>query len=184
MTKESSNTAYAQLIEDVGVKNVTTLAHQMGITSDLPEVPSVVLGTGDVSVLDMASTYSTFMDTGQHYDPVVISKVTDAKGNVLYQPTYTPTKVLDPQVSTTVSWILDQVVEGGTGTGAQFGQPVAGKTGTTEHYRDAWFVGYTCQLTAAVWVGYPGAETKYMDNVHGTPGGRRAPSPRPSSAPS
>jgi penicillin-binding protein 1A len=167
MTRESSNTAYAQLIEDVGVKNVTTLAHQMGITADLPEVPSVVLGTGDVSVLDMASVYSTFMDSGEHFQPVIISKVTDAKGNVLYQPTLTPTKVLDPQVASTASWILDQVVESGTGTGAQFGQPVAGKTGTTEHFRDAWFVGYTCQLTAAVWVGYPGAETKYMDDVHG-----------------
>jgi penicillin-binding protein 1A len=167
MTKESSNTAYAQLIEDIGVKNVTTLGHEMGITSTLKDVPSVVLGTSEVSVLDMASTYSTFMDNGEHFEPIVISKVTDAKGNVLYQPTLTPTKVLDPQVSNTVSWILDQVVEGGTGTGAQFGQPVAGKTGTTENYRDAWFVGFTCQLTAAVWVGYPGPETKYMTSVHG-----------------
>ncbi|MBI2705915.1 MAG: transglycosylase domain-containing protein [Actinobacteria bacterium] len=167
MTKKSSNTAYAQLIDMIGTQPVVDLAAKMGIKSKLPNVPSMVLGTGDVSPLEMASAFSTFMDKGEHVEPMVVTKVEDSKGQVIYEARNQRTKVLDPAVNEAVSWVLNQVVEGGTGTAAKFGQPVAGKTGTTENYRDAWFNGFTCQLTASVWVGYPGPETKYMDNVHG-----------------
>ncbi len=167
-TRKSSNTAYAQMILDVGVDNAAALAKRMGITSDVPNYPSIVLGTSSVSVLDMASVYSTFADNGEHVDPIVVSRVTDAKGAVLYEAPNTRQRVLSEDVAKGVNWTLNQVVESGTGTGAKFGQPAAGKTGTTDEYRDAWFVGYTCSLTSAVWMGYPGTETpSYMNNVHG-----------------
>ncbi len=82
-------------------------------------------------------------------------------------------QVIPPEVADTVTYCLRQVVLGGTGSSAEFGKPIAGKTGTTQDNRDAWFVGYTPKLTAAVWMGYPGTETRYMDDVHGHRGHRR-----------
>ena len=164
-TMQSSNTAYAQLMLDVGPKNVADLATQMGITSPLKAVPALTLGTSEVSVLDMASGYSTLADNGEHIKPAVVTKVTDAKGNVLYENKVIRKRVLDAKDVAKVNYILNQVVEGGTGTGARIGQPSAGKTGTTENNRDAWFVGFTCKLTTAVWVGYP--DGTFMKSVHG-----------------
>ncbi len=170
-TRFSSNTAYAQIIQETGAQPVVDLANQMGITSTLPAVPSLVLGSGDVSVLDMASAYSTFANDGEHVGPYVVTKVTNAQGQVLWEAPFERTRVLDESVAQSVNWVLNQVVESGTGTAARFGQPVAGKTGTTDEYRDAWFVGYTCKLTAAVWVGYPepnpDGTPRLMQNVHG-----------------
>ncbi len=169
-TQWSSNTAYAQLVMDVGVQNVVSLAHRMGVTAELPVVPSVVLGTGNVSVLDMASAYSTLADRGEHIKPIVVTRVTDSKGTILYEADGAKERVLTEEVADSVNWTLNQVVERGTGISARFDQPSAGKTGTTENYRDAWFVGFTCKMTAAVWMGYPGqseSEPRYMDNVHG-----------------
>jgi penicillin-binding protein 1A len=166
-TRKSSNTAYAQLILDVGVDNAAALATRLGVSADVPDYPSIVLGTSEVSVLDMASAYSTFADKGEHIQPSVVSRVTDAKGTVLYEAPSQRQRVLSEEVAQGVNWALNQVIENGTGTGAKFGQPAAGKTGTTDEYRDAWFVGYTCSLTTAVWMGYPGTETKLMKSVHG-----------------
>jgi len=119
----------------------------------------------------MASAYSTLADGGELRPPFIVSKVTDAKGNVLYEHQVKGDKVLDDKVAEEVNYTLNQVVEGGTATGAKISQPAAGKTGTTENYRDAWFVGYTCKLTAAVWLGYPdldaNGQTRYMKSVHG-----------------
>jgi penicillin-binding protein 1A len=150
---------------DVGPKNVADLATQMGITSPLKAVPALTLGTSEVSVLDMASAYSTLADNGEHIKPTVVTKVTDAKGNVLFENEVIRKRVLDAKDVAKVNYILNQVVEGGTGTGARIGQPSAGKTGTTENNRDAWFVGFTCKLTTAVWVGYP--DGTFMKSVHG-----------------
>jgi len=170
-TAKSSNTAFAQLMLEVGPQNVVALAERMGITSQLDAYPATVLGTEEVSVLDMASAYSTFADGGVHIDPYVVTRVTDAAGRVLYENEIQRDQILDAAQVEQVNWALHQVVEGGTGTAAQFGQPAAGKTGTTENYRDAWFVGYTCRLTAAVWMGYPGVDEvgndRLMENVRG-----------------
>ena len=170
-TMKSSNTAYVQLMQDVGPANVVELAHRMGITSELDPFLSLTLGTGDVSVLDMASAYSTLADGGTHTKPYVVTKVTDASGDVLFENKVESEKILDDKVVEEVGYTLNQVVEGGTGTGAKIGQPAAGKTGTTENYRDAWFVGYTCKLTTAVWMGYPTPDADGqpipMKSVHG-----------------
>jgi len=140
----------------------------MGIAAEVPEVPAITLGAADVSVLDMTTAFSVFSQRGELVGPWPVRKVTDASGTVLWEAPLERQRVLDPDVADTMNWVLRQVVEGGTGTAASgVGQVVAGKTGTAENFRDAWFIGYTCRLTAGVWVGYAGPETRYMSSVHG-----------------
>lgn len=173
-TRVSSNTVYAQLMLEVGPSNVVDLAERLGVRTELPAVNSLVLGSGDVSVLDMASAYSTFARRGEHIEPIFITKVeqvVDGELKVLFQANGTGEQVMRSGDADQVNWILRQVVLGGTGTGANPGYPVAGKTGTSGDYRDAWFVGYSPRLTTAVWMGYPdldeNGETRFMTDVHG-----------------
>jgi penicillin-binding protein 1A len=133
----------------------------------------LVLGTSDVSVLDMASAYSTLSREGARIDPIVVVRVEDSDGNVLRTFGPESEQVMAESTAQTVNWVLSQVIQDGTGRSAAIEQPAAGKTGTTEEYRDAWFVGYTCSLTAAVWVGYdqanPDGTPRLMTSVHGEP---------------
>ena len=120
----------------------------------------------------MASAYTTFRDHGLHSQPVMIERVEDSRGNIIFEADDPPQQFISPEVADTVTTALRGVVSGGTGTAAQLsGWDVAGKTGTTQNNKDAWFVGYTCKLTAAVWVGYPepdaNGDPRYMKNVHG-----------------
>jgi penicillin-binding protein 1A len=130
----------------------------MGIHTQLKPVPSAVLGTNPVNPLDMASAYGTFATNGVHHPPVAIKKITNASGRVLYRDDSHPTRVLPPEVSYITTTALAQVVQRGTGVAANIGRPEAGKTGTAEEYRDAWFIGYTPALVAAVSMGYPQGE--------------------------
>ena len=164
-TASSINTYFAQLVMDIDPDNLASLATRMGVASPLTPVPSLVLGTSAVSPLDMAAGYSTLMNEGEKVDPVVVTRVTDASGRVLYDSAGKRTRVLDKNITDQVSWDLSGVIANGTGTGAEFGQPAAGKTGTTQDHRDAWFVGYTCSLTASVWNGF--VDNRPMDNVRG-----------------
>ncbi|MEO7429957.1 MAG: transglycosylase domain-containing protein, partial [Acidimicrobiales bacterium] len=174
-TRVSSNTAYAQLMLEVGPEAVVELARKLGISAELPVVNSLVLGTGEVSVLDMATGFSTFANRGVHNKPTLIQKIdqVDEGGKGLSSvEQFTPSadRVLTAQEADLVTYCLRQVVTAGTAKAADIGKPVAGKTGTTQDNRDAWFVGYTPKLTAAVWMGYagaPGAEVRFMDDVHG-----------------
>jgi penicillin-binding protein 1A len=173
-TRASSNTAYAQLMMEVGPEAVVDLAGKLGISAALPAVNSLVLGTGEVSVLDMATGFSTFANRGVRNDPTLIAKIeqVDEDGDVTLVQQHTPSgeRVLTDQEADLVTYCLRKVVLEGTGRAANFGKQVAGKTGTTQDNRDAWFVGYTPRLTAAVWMGYrgaPGAEVRFMDDVHG-----------------
>ena len=164
-TASSINTYFAQLVMDIDPENLASLATHMGVESPLAPNPSLVLGTSAVSPLDMASGYSTLMDNGEHVAPVVVTRVTDASGRVLYEAPDKRESVLSQDITDQVSWALSGVITGGTGTGAQFGQPAAGMTGTTQDHRDAWFVGYTCSITAAVWNGF--VDNSPMDDVRG-----------------
>jgi penicillin-binding protein 1A len=174
-TKHSSNTVFAQLMMKVHPQNVIPLAYKMGITTDLPEVNSLVLGTGGVFPLDMASGYSTFAHRGTHIPPTGITKVEVPNGSGGYDtvPFSQPqTQPLTKQESDLVTYALQGVVHGGTGSGAFFGKDIAGKTGTTEDNKDAWFVGFTPNgYTTAVWMGYRNAPedgpAKLMTSVHG-----------------
>ncbi len=173
-TKVSSNTVYADLMLEVGPGNVVDVARKIGVGTELPAVNSLVLGAGEVSVLDMANAYSTFARDGEAIEPIVITKVervVDGEVEVLSTNTSTPQRAVSETTAAQVSWALRQVVLSGTGTAADPGFPVAGKTGTTQDYRDAWFVGYTPQLTTAVWMGYPDVDEqgqpRFMEDVRG-----------------
>ena len=166
-TVRSSNTAYAQLIDGIGAARVATFAQQLGITSELSPVPSLTLGTPSVSVLEMARAYATFATRGDRVDPLVVVKVTDADGNVLWEPKPVRTRVMQPDEADVVNDVLRQVVERGTGTRAKLDTPAAGKTGTTQSYGDAWFVGYTPGLSTAVWIGFPEGQKRSLRGVHG-----------------
>jgi penicillin-binding protein 1A len=157
-TVSSSNTVYAQLIMEVGPANAMALARRMGITTALEPYPAAVLGTNDVTPLDMASAYSTLAARGVHVPPVLITKVTKADGTVLYQHQHHEDRVLPEAVVDAEVPVLEQVVRRGTGVNARIGRPVAGKTGTTEKWNDAWFVGFTPELVTSVWVGFPGQQ--------------------------
>jgi penicillin-binding protein 1A len=155
-TVHSVNTVYAQLIQEVGPQKAVDMAHTLGISGPLKPYPSAVLGSNEISVLDMASAYSTFAADGMHADPVFVSEITRADGSVLYRRPSTLHRAVPTDVARGVTGILTQVVQRGTGVAAQLGdRPVAGKTGTANEWRDAWFVGYTPDLVAAVWVGFP-----------------------------
>ena len=103
----------------------------------------------------MAAAFSTFTNRGIRVPPVLVTRITRADGTVLFSHEHTQAKVLEAGVADTVTGILEQVVERGTGTKAQLDRPAAGKTGTTDDHRDVWFVGYTPELATAVWVGFP-----------------------------
>jgi penicillin-binding protein 1A len=164
----SDNTVFAQLAADIGFKKLDTMAHAMGITSPLYGNPSEVIGglKVGVSALQMADAYATVANGGYHIAPSVISKVVYPGGKVddLGNPTHT--QVFSDADAYEATQVLKQVITSGTGTSANYGCPAAGKTGTTSNYTDAWFVGYTPELSTAVWVGYPN-ETTYMNDVNG-----------------
>ena len=154
-TVHSSNTVYAQLIMEVGPGSAMGVARRMGIASELQPYPAAVLGTNDVTPLDMASAYSTLAARGVHVPPVLITKVTRADGAVLYQHQHHEDRVLPESVVDAEVPVLEQVVQRGTGVNARIGRPVAGKTGTSEKWNDGWFVGFTPELVTSVWVGFP-----------------------------
>ncbi|MFN2608749.1 MAG: transglycosylase domain-containing protein [Acidimicrobiales bacterium] len=182
---ESVNTVFAQLILDVGVKDTAEMAHRLGITmvrpdgktpSGQPFGPSLTLGAAEVSPLDMAGAYSVFANRGQQVPPTPVTKVTDPKGKVLEDNTARKGRRVIPEaVADTVNDVLKGVIAHGTGyPNADLGRPLgsAGKTGTGEDYHDAWFVGYTQQLSTAVWMGYssgqkPLVNIKGVDKVYG-----------------
>ena len=157
-TVHSINTVYAQLIQDVGPKPVVELASRLGIRSPLTPYLSTAIGSNAVSVLDMASAYTSFAADGLHHDPVFVTTVLEPNGTILYDSTPSAHRVLSASIAREVNQVLQQVVSRGTGVNARIGRPVAGKTGTGEQWRDAWFVGSTPQLTTAVWVGFPQSE--------------------------
>ncbi len=160
-TIESDNTVYAQLTRLVGSRKVAETAKAMGIQSRLQGYYSIGLGTESVNPLELARAYAAFANEGRRIDgailgnrPRVIETITE--GDTERRNTPVGKAVLAPVEARTVNSILQKVVSQGTGVRAQLpNRPVAGKTGTTENYGDAWFVGYTPQLVVAVWVGYP-----------------------------
>ena len=153
-TRASINTVFARLIWEIGAAKVVKVAHKMGITSDLPNYPSIGLGSSNVTPLEMASAYGTLATNGVHYTPMAITRILDSEGKVLFSAKPEGKQALKPEIAHAATEILRGVVSGGTGTRAAIGRPQAGKTGTSQNYRDAWFVGYTPDLVTSVWVGY------------------------------
>ena len=127
----------------------------MGITSRLRAVPSAVLGTNEVSTLEMASAYGTLATGGYYAPPVAVTQIRDRAGDIIYQAPHVRERVLSPTVASVATQILEKVVLYGTGYRANIGRPAFGKTGTAQEWRDAWFIGAVPQLVAGVWVGFP-----------------------------
>jgi penicillin-binding protein 1A len=159
MTVSSINTAYAALMLDVGPGNATAMARQLGITTPLNPVPAAVLGSENVTPLDMANAYATFANSGLHVPPVFVDRIVRADGTILWEHAHTQRRVISADIADTITDILVQATSSGTGRSAALsGRPVAGKTGTGTDHKDGWFVGYTPQLSTAVWVGFPDEE--------------------------
>jgi penicillin-binding protein 1A len=167
-TALSVNAVYAQLGVDLGMQNVDKIAHAMGITAKLCGNPSEVIGGLCVGVdtLQMSDAYATLANGGDHVAPTIISKVIGPKGFTIYTAKPEKKQVFTQGQAYAGTQTLETVLQYGTGTGASYGCPAAGKTGTTSNYTDAWFVGYTPKLSTAVWVGYPNSEV-YMNDVNG-----------------
>jgi len=158
-TLKSDNTVYAQLILDVGPKEVCKTAKLLGITSKLDCYPAEGLGglTRGVTPLEMSSAYATLAAGGVRRKPTSIEKVVFPDGKSEKLSGAKGKRVLTDGQAYEVTKILEQNVQSGTGTNANYGCPAAGKTGTTDEGKDAWFVGYTPKLSTSVWVGYPDA---------------------------
>jgi penicillin-binding protein 1A len=153
--RTSSNRAAAQVLRTVGVARAVDYARRVGL--DAPPVPSLVLGTGDVTLMSLTTAYAVFASGGVLHQPVIIRRVEDDAGAVLLGGTFTSKRVVSEQTAFQISAMLADVVDRGTGWQARnvgFRQPAAGKTGTTNEYRDAWFIGYTPELAAGVWIGF------------------------------
>ncbi|HSK95304.1 MAG TPA: PBP1A family penicillin-binding protein [Euzebyales bacterium] len=153
-TWNSVNTVYAQVALEVGPRAIADLAQEAGVTNALTPNPSIVLGTGEVTPLDLASAYNTLASGGVARTPRTIETVTDESGEVRYQPNENKRRVLSKGVAWTVVDVLRGVIEQGSGAAAQIGRPAAGKTGTTQNAADTWFAGFTRELTTVTWMGY------------------------------
>jgi penicillin-binding protein 1A len=158
-TLSSDNTVYAQLILDLGPRKVCRTAKLLGITTRLDCYPAEGLGglTRGVTPLEMASAYATLASGGIRRRPTGIERVVFPDGKSENLANSPGKRVLTDGQAYEVTRILEMNIQSGTGTAANYGCPAAGKTGTTDEAKDAWFVGYTPELSAAVWVGYPDA---------------------------
>jgi penicillin-binding protein 1A len=152
----SNNDAAWKLIEDVGAAHVVQWAHACGIESKLGATRSLALGSYEVTPLEIANAYVTFASGGQYAPPAIVSKIVGPDGRELALPPQPPSRrVMTPEEAYLTTSLLRSVVEHGTGRGARvLARPLAGKTGTTNDEKDAWFVGYSTDYAAAVWVGY------------------------------
>jgi penicillin-binding protein 1A len=151
--ENSINVASIRLEEKVGPKAIIETAHRMGIQSHLEPVMSLTLGSSDVTLLEMASAYGVFASGGVRATPIAVLKVTDSKGKLLEDNVTQRTVVLSPEVAYVMTDLLKGVVKRGTGVAANIGIPQAGKTGTADDYRNAWFIGFTPSMVTGVWVG-------------------------------
>jgi penicillin-binding protein 1A len=168
VTQASSNGAFVRLGQIVGLDKVVQTARRAGVTVPLdPSDMSMPLGVFDVPPIQMASGYSAIPYGGLRQQPYVVEKILDRDGKLMYQHRPNPTRVVSRQSACLAAQVLRANVQGGTGTAAAIPrQPVAGKTGTTEDFADAWFIGFSPYLITAVWMGAPNARVP-MTNVGG-----------------
>ena len=156
-TAISSNTGFYRLAEKVGVDSLIEMAHRLGIDSELAPYPIITLGTENVTPLEMAEAYSSLASGGVHRDPVIITRIENKDGEVLFENADTSERVMEESVAGAVTEVLRGVFEKSYatayGSGPSNGQPVAGKTGTGVEFRDHWLVGYSPMLTCAAWIG-------------------------------
>jgi penicillin-binding protein 1A len=163
-TAHSVNTVFAQLVVEVGPDSVVEMAHDLGIRSDLPAVCAITLGSVAVNPLEMTDAYATLADRGVRHRPNPLLQVRSPGGRI--DPGVVPKgrRAVDENVADLVTYALQDVVDYGTGASARLSSwPAAGKTGTAQDTVDAWFCGYTVQIAACVWVGFPKGQIPLVD---------------------
>ena len=154
--RTSSNRAAVRMLQEVGIERTVQEAKQMGV-GDVPSVPSLALGSGEVTLQSMTAAYAAFANQGLVPLPIVIRRVEDQDGRVLFEEHESATRAISEQTAFLMSSMMADVVNAGTAAGARrlgFTLPAAGKTGTTNDFNDAWFIGFTPKLVAGVWVGF------------------------------
>ncbi len=173
----SINTIAAQLVDMTGPEAVIETARKCGIISPLKDVYSVCLGTSGVSPLEMASAFSTFADLGIRHKPFYIWRVEDPFGRVIYEHIVQSKRVLDADTAFQIVDMMESVINRGSGKSIRamgFNRPAAGKTGTSDHFNDAWFTGFTPSLSTSVWIGFDKQRRLITKNHIGITGGRGA----------
>jgi penicillin-binding protein 1A len=151
----SRNVPAVKLAEKVGISTVVDMTRRFGITTPLPPYLPLALGAADMKLVEHVSAFTVFPNDGIRIDPHMIRRVTSYDGALLEEAHPEVHDVLSPDVARTMTAMLEEVIQFGTGIQAKaLGRPAAGKTGTTQDYTDAWFVGFTPQITAGVWVGF------------------------------
>lgn len=155
--KQSINLiAIRAIMEIAPVHTVIQYAHRMGIKSELPPYESLAIGTGEVQPLELTAAFGVFPNEGVYVEPISILKIEDKDGNVIEENQPSKKEVLSKETAYILTNLLEGTVNGGSGARVRnyFVRPAAGKTGTTQEYADAWFIGFTPQITAGVWVGF------------------------------
>jgi len=154
----SVNTVSVKILEETGIEEVIRFAKKLGISGELPEVPSLALGTGNVSLEELIRAYTIFLNDGQLMEPVFLKRIEDQAGNILYtQKTIPPVAMIDSVNAKIMTEMMKGVVDNGTASSLReiygFTNEIAGKTGTSQNYSDGWFIGYNPVLITGVWVG-------------------------------
>jgi penicillin-binding protein 1A len=167
----SINYITAWVIKQYGPRAVVDLCHRLGITSEIPEVPSICLGTADISVFEMVGATSTFVNKGTYIQPTFITRIEDQNGKVLEEIIPTTDEVFSEEKAYAMIQLMRGVVDGGTGTRLRtrhkLYNQIAGKTGTTQKNADGWFMGLTPELVAGVWVGGEDRSIHFNSMVEG-----------------
>jgi penicillin-binding protein 1A len=168
----SRNVPAVKLADKIGINSVVDMARRFGITTPLPPYLPLALGAADMRLLEHVSAFTVFPDDGIRIDPHMIRRVTTYDGALLEEAHPAVHDVVSPDVARTMTAMLEDVIQFGTGVQARaLGRPAGGKTGTTQDYTDAWFIGFTPQITSGVWVGY---DDKQISLGKGETGARAA----------
>lgn len=149
----SLNVVAVQSLIDVGWNPTLKMAKKMGIGSELKPSYSLALGASEVNLLELTNAYGSLVNQGKYQKAYGISRILDARGKTIYQAHFPAQEALNEDSAAIMTWMLQKVVQNGTGVPAQIGRPVAGKTGTSDQSRDLWFIGYIPQLVTGVWLG-------------------------------
>ena len=167
---QSRNMPAIRLGMELGEQSVVDMARRFGITTPIPEYPSIHIGSADVYPLQLVAAYSTFANLGWRVDPIGILRVEDAQGKELWKPEIVRERVLTPEEAWLMVDMMKDVIRRGSAAGGVagtgFNLPAGGKTGTTNDYTDVWFIGYTADLVAGVWMGFDKPQ-KIMPNAQG-----------------
>jgi penicillin-binding protein 1A len=167
--RTSSNRAAVKMLQDIGIPAAVSAADRLGL-GEVPGVPSLALGSGEVTLLSMTAAYATFANSGMRPEPTLIRRVETTEGEVLFTSSPHAERAVSEATAFLITNMMADVVNSGTGWQARrvgFTLPAAGKTGTTNEYRDAWFVGYTPHLATGVWIGYDQPRTIMRDGYAG-----------------